>query len=144
VIHRGLERRRLFKSAADVDRVVGAHADLPSRFAVRVYAYVLLPKHYHLLIQTPQANLSQALQWLNVSDSVWFKRQHRRVGPLFQGRFKAILVAPDGPLLQVSRHLHRKPVRTRRFYAARIRPQKGDEASRHERGAPPARLGRSS
>ncbi|MBV8900945.1 MAG: transposase [Verrucomicrobia bacterium] len=55
-----------------------------------------MPNHYHLLVQTPEANLSRATQWLNVCYGVWFNRKHRRVGPLFQGRFKARPVAPDG------------------------------------------------
>jgi Transposase IS200 like len=74
-----------------------------------------MPNHYHLLVQIPQANLSQALQWLNVSYSVWFNRKHRRVGPLFQGRFKAVLVATDGHHREVSRYIHLNPIRTQRF-----------------------------
>ena len=122
VISRGIERRRLYKSAGDFERFIGALADLPSRFGVRVHAHALMPNHYHLLLQTPQANLSQAMQWLNVSYGVWFNHKHRRVGPLFQGRFKAIPVAPDGLHLQVSRYIHLNPVRTQRFELSKDEP----------------------
>ena len=51
---------------------------------------MLLTNHYHLLLQTPHANLSRAMQWLNVSYGVWYNRRHDRAGPLFQGRFKSV------------------------------------------------------
>jgi putative transposase len=115
VVNRGIERRRIFQGVADFARFIEVLEELPTRFAVLVHAYALMPNHYHLLLQTPKANLSQAMQWLNVSYSVWFNRKHRRVGPLFQGRFKGILLAAEGPPLEVSRYIHLNPVRTRRF-----------------------------
>jgi hypothetical protein len=54
--------------------------------------------HYHLQLESREANLSKALHWLNVSYSVWFNRKYSRVGPLFQGRFKAILHEPTEAL----------------------------------------------
>jgi len=48
------------------------------RFEVRVHAYVLMDNHYHLLLETRAANLTQAMQWLQVSYTVWFNRRHRR------------------------------------------------------------------
>jgi hypothetical protein len=48
--------------------------------------------HYHLQVDAPKANLSQAIQWLNLSYTVWFNRLNNRVGPLFQGRFKAVKI----------------------------------------------------
>jgi len=50
--------------------------------------------HFHLLLETPEANLSRSMQWLGVSYSVWFNRRHDRAGHLFQGRFKAIILEP--------------------------------------------------
>jgi len=71
-----------------------------------------MDNHYHLLVQTPQANLSAAMQWLGVSYTVWFNRRHQRAGHLFQGRFKAI-VLEEAAAVEVSRYLHLNPVRTR-------------------------------
>jgi putative transposase len=115
VINRGIERRSIFRSPVDSRHFLQLLAQLPTRFGLLIHCYALLPNHYHLLVQTPQANLSQALQWLNVSYSVWFNRKHRRVGPLFQGRFKAVLVATDGHHREVSRYIHLNPIRTQRF-----------------------------
>ena len=55
------------------------------RFGVRLHAYVMMDTHYHLLVETPRANLSVAMQWLGVSYSMWFNRRHGCVGHLFQG-----------------------------------------------------------
>ncbi len=115
VINRGIERRSIFRSPADSRHFLQLLAQLPTRFGLLIHCYALMPNHYHLLVQTPQANLSQAVQWLNVSYSVWFNRKHRRVGPLFQGRFKAVLVATDGHHREVSRYIHLNPIRTQRF-----------------------------
>jgi len=66
-----------------------------ARFKLRLHAYVLMTNHYHLIVETPQGGLSRALQWLNVSYTVWFNRRHGRSGHLFQGRFKGILVEAE-------------------------------------------------
>ena len=81
VINRGIERRSIFRSAADYRHFVKLLAQLPERFGILIHCYALMPNHYHLLVQTPQANLSQTIQWLNVSYSVWFNRKYQRVGP---------------------------------------------------------------
>ena len=85
--------------------------DLPERFQVAIHGYVLLSNHYHLLIETPRANCSAAMHWLNVSYSVWYNRRHGRVGPLFQGRFKSVVVEDGIWALEVLDYLHLNPVR---------------------------------
>ncbi len=63
------------------------------RYWVKVHAYVLMGSHYHLIVRTPEASLSAAVQWLNVAYSMWWNRRHGRSGHLFGGgRFKAVLV----------------------------------------------------
>jgi putative transposase len=57
---------------------------------VEIHAYALMGNHYHLLIRTPEANASAAIQWLNVSYSVWFNKRRERVGHVFQGRFGSV------------------------------------------------------
>lgn len=86
-----------------------------ARFSLRLHAYVLMSNHYHLLLETPEGNLSRAMQWFNVSYTVWFNRRHGRCGHLFQGRFKAILVDAAERGAQLSRYLHLNPVRVERF-----------------------------
>ena len=110
---RGIERRPIFTDQRDHAHFVELLPALVERFAVRLHAYVLMPNHYHLLLETPQPNLSMAMQWLNLSYSVWFNRRHHRCGPLFQGRFKAIIFDPQTTALTLSRYLHLNPVRIR-------------------------------
>jgi hypothetical protein len=67
-----------------------------------------MPNHYHLEIETPKRNISAALQWLKTTYTVNFNRRHHRVGHLFQGRFKAVLVEKEHHL---TRYIHLNPVR---------------------------------
>ena len=115
VTSRGIERRSIFTEARDRYHFLDLLPLMRERFAVNLYAYVLMQNHYHLLLQTSEPNLSQTIQWLNVSYSVWFNRRHNRVGPLFQGRFKALVVEPERWALALSRYLHLNPVRIKRL-----------------------------
>jgi hypothetical protein len=76
-----------------------------------MHAYVLMDNHYHLIIETPEANLSRAMQWLNVSYGVWFNLRHGREGHLMQGRFKAVVMENSGWGLKLSIYIHLNPVR---------------------------------
>lgn len=111
VTARGIERRRIFIDPRDHQHFCELLPAWVERFGLQLHAFVLMGNHYHLLLQTPQPNLSRAMQWLNVAYSIWFNRRHRRVGPLFQGRFKAIIFDPQASALTLSRYLHLNPVR---------------------------------
>jgi REP element-mobilizing transposase RayT len=109
---RGTERREIFCAAGDFRHFLELLEEMAVRYKVRIHAYALMGNHYHLLIETPLANLGQAMQWLNVSYGVWFNRHYQRVGPLFQGRYKSVLVDDEGGwALEASRYLHMNPVR---------------------------------
>lgn len=82
-----------------------------SQFNWLCYAWCLMDNHYHLLIQTPDGNLSKGMRQLNGVYTQASNRRHRRVGHLFQGRFKAILVDSDVYLLELSRYVVLNPVR---------------------------------
>jgi len=66
-------------------------ARMPTRFGLRIHAYVLMGNHYHLQIEKLRPDQSRATQWLNLSFSAWYNRLHHRRSPLFQVRFKAVL-----------------------------------------------------
>lgn len=112
---RGNERQAIFRDDQDRLHFLGLLAEWVDRFHLRVHAYVLMDNHYHLLIETAEANLSQAMQWLGVSYTVWFNRRHQRVGHLFQGRYQAIHVEAESAAWEVSRYVHLNPVRVRRL-----------------------------
>lgn len=114
VMSRGLERRVVFGEDREGEHFLELLEEMVTRYGVKVHAYVLLANHYHLLIQTPRANLSRAMQWLNVSYGMWFNRRHERVGPLFQGRFKSVPIDGEGAwALQASVYLHLNPIRVK-------------------------------
>ena len=113
VTSRGNYRARLFQDDEDRERFLGLVAELPERFAVEIHAFVLMDNHYHLLIRTPEANLSHPIRWLNVSYSCWSNARHRQTGHVFQGRFKAVLIQDKGGVCEVARHVHLNPVRVK-------------------------------
>ena len=124
VTARGNERRAIFRGDEDYEWMVAAIGEMVTRHRVRLHGYVLMENHYHLIVETPEENLSRAMQWLNVSYSTWFNRRHRRSGHLFQGRFKAIIVDPPEWGLELSRYVHLNPLRTRNFALNRNQRQK--------------------
>jgi putative transposase len=83
------------------------------RFSIIIHTYCLMSNHFHLLVETPEPNLSVTMQWINVSYATYFNRKRGRVGHLFQGRFKAILIDADQYLKHLSRYIHLNPVRAK-------------------------------
>jgi REP element-mobilizing transposase RayT len=73
------------------------------RYQVDVHGYVLMQNHYHLMATTRRANLSRWMHWLVTAYTVYFNRRHRRVGHLFQSRYKSIVLEAEGYLLTLSR-----------------------------------------
>jgi REP element-mobilizing transposase RayT len=108
---RGNERKAIYRDNRDRRHFLEVIAEMVARYRVRLHGYVLMDNHYHLLLELIEANLSRAVQWLDVSYSVWFNRRHGRSGHLFQGRFKSVAVSPEEWALELSRYVHLNPVR---------------------------------
>ena len=111
VLSRGNERRDIFWDDDDHRMFLTGLAEAGERFALDVFAYLLMGNHYHLLLRTRRANLSKAMQWLGVSYTTRFNSKQSRSGHLFQGRFKSMLVQNDAYLLHLSYYIHRNPLR---------------------------------
>lgn len=112
---RGIDRRDVFVDDRDRRHFLDLLKAITERFRVKIHAYVLMNNHYHLVLETPEANLSRAMQWLNVSYAAWFNRRTNRAGPLFQGRFKSILVEDASWALSLSVYVHLNPVMRKAF-----------------------------
>jgi putative transposase len=125
VMNRGNNRQDIFLS--DKDRKVFLEALVGSCeiYDVQLLAYVLMTNHFHLLVHTARANLSQFMRHLQVSYTVRFNRRNRRSGHVFQGRFKSLLVEADEYLVPLSRYIHLNPVRLRRFKKAAVGTKAG-------------------
>ncbi len=111
VTARGNERKAIYRDDQDRQRFLETVQEAHDRFGMVIHAYCLMANHYHLLIQTPRANLSAAVGWLQTTYSVRFNRRHRRSGHLYQGRFKAHLVEADEYAQQLVKYIHVNPVR---------------------------------
>src|SRR5215207_2802568 len=111
VISRGNERKPIFRDDRDRRHFLELLEELVGLYRIRLHVFVLMDNHYHLILELTEANLSRAVQWLNVSYSVWFNRRRQRSGHLFQGRFKSLVVEPEMWALALSRYLHLNPVR---------------------------------
>jgi len=108
---RGNARGEIFLDDTDREIFLGVLGSVVERFGWRIHAYCLMGNHYHLLAETPQPNLSRGMRWLNGVYTQRFNRRHERVGHVFQGRFKAILVERDSYLLELARYIVLNPVR---------------------------------
>ena len=121
VMSRGNNRQDIFLTDKDRKAFVEALADSCEIYDVKLIGYVLMSNHFHLLVHTASANLSEFMRHFLVTYTVRFNRRHRRSGHVFQGRFKSLLVEADEYLLPLSRYIHLNPVRTRQFKNADLR-----------------------
>lgn len=113
VLVRGNHRQVIFREEEDYRRYLKLLRSYKARYGFHLYAFVLMPNHVHLLVETVEIPLSKILQGVQQSHTQYANRKYRLVGHLFQGRYKAILCDKDRYLLALVRYLHLNPVRAR-------------------------------
>lgn len=113
VTARGNERRRIFRSDEDRTLFLETLKQMTEQLGVVLHAYCLMPNHYHLVIETPRGNLTQAMGWFQTTYTIRYNRRHKRSGHLLQGRFKAHVVEADVYARQLVLYVHLNPVRPR-------------------------------
>src|SRR5437867_3530730 len=113
VIVRGNQRQKTFRDKRDYEGYLERLARYQKRFAVKVYAYCLMPNHVHLLLEVSSAPLSKFMQGLQQAYTQYFNRRHHKVGHLFQGRYHAIICDKDAYLLALVRYIHLNPIRAK-------------------------------
>ncbi len=111
VTSRGDRREDIFVDDEDREAWLLTLSQCCARFHWIVHAWCQMTNHYHLVIETPLANLSAGMRQLNGVYTQAYNRRHARVGHVFQGRFKAILVDRDAYLLELLRYVVLNPVR---------------------------------
>lgn len=111
VTSRGNEQRDVFKSNRDREKFLSYLESSSVRYEAVIHAYCLMSNHYHLLLETPEGNLSQIMRHINGAYTTYFNVKRKRAGHLFQGRYKAILVEADAYAKELSRYMHLNPVR---------------------------------
>lgn len=108
---RGVGRQKIFFEESDRQIFLGRLKETCERWGIIIHGYCLMSNHYHLEVETPEGNLSKAMQWLNQVYAGHINRTHGRAGYLFQGRFKSVLVEGETHLHALTRYIHLNPVR---------------------------------
>src|SRR6185369_14384072 len=111
VTSRGNERRKIVLDDKDRWLFVRMLSETIEEHGILCHGWVLMDNHYHLLVETPSGNLSTAMKHLNGIYTQKFNRRHDRVGHLFQGRYKAIVVDKNRYLQELCRYVVLNPVR---------------------------------
>ena len=113
ITSRGNEKKAVFKDDQDRINFLNTLQHVNKRYNWLCHAYCMMDNHYHILIETPDGNLSLGMRQLNGVYTQLFNKRHQRTGHLFQGRYKSILIQKDSHLLEVCRYVVLNPVRAR-------------------------------
>jgi REP element-mobilizing transposase RayT len=113
VFARGINRQPIFTQREDYERFIESLERAIEFAQFQVWCYALMDNHYHLLIMTPNGNLTQAMHALQNRYVKSFNAAHDRIGPLFQGRYKSLVVTDENYLVELSRYIHLNPYRKR-------------------------------
>jgi putative transposase len=111
VMNRGRNKECIFRVPSDYQTFIDLLKESSVIWQVRIAAYSLMPNHYHLLIQTPNANISRCMRHINGIYTQRFNRAHGSDGQLFRGRYKSILIDGDNYLLELVKYIHCNPLR---------------------------------
>ncbi|MBC8209020.1 MAG: transposase [Desulfobulbaceae bacterium] len=111
IMGRGIERTNIFRNQRDREDFLARLADICRRESLIVYAWALMPNHFHILARTGLQPLSRSMRRLLTGYVVNFNKRHRRAGHLFQNRYKSIVCEDDPYLLELTRYIHLNPLR---------------------------------
>ena len=112
VTARGNAKANIFLNEDDFNDFLTILCKVTKRYHLILHCYCLMHNHYHLLLETPEGNLSQGVRQLNGTYTQQFNKKYKRVGHLFQGRFKSILIEKENYLLELSRYIALNPLRS--------------------------------
>ena len=111
VMNRGRRFEDIFSDKEDYSRFIDLLIEITEIWNANIAAYCLMSNHYHVLLQTPDGNISRCMRHLNGLYTQQYNRIHGFDGQLFRGRYKSILVSNDSNLLQLVRYIHKNPVK---------------------------------
>ena len=110
VMNRGRRGEKIFQDKSDFIIFIELLEELHEVFNINIASYCLMTNHYHLLIQTPESNLSRSMRHLNGVYTQRYNKRYNFDGPLFKGRYKSIVVDSDSYALELVRYIHRNPL----------------------------------
>lgn len=109
IFNRGLNKGKIFQEDKDYEKLLKTLASLLHEGDWSIYAYCLMPNHYHFLVEEKKTPIAKLMRRLFTSYSLYFNKKYNKNGPLFQDRFKSKLVQKDDYFLVVSRYIHLNP-----------------------------------
>lgn len=113
IMNRGVDCQPIFYSQSHLKMFLGVLDELYEKHSIEIHAYCLMGNHYHLMVRTPEANISKLIHHLNTVYAIRFNKRNSRDGPVFRGRFHSVLVQDDAHLLHLSRYIHLNPVKAK-------------------------------
>jgi len=111
VMNHGRRSEIIFSGKTDYLMFIDLLIEISEMWNAKIAAYCLMTNHYHILLQTPDANISRCMRHLNSVYTQRYNRRHGFDGQIFRGRYKSILVCNDSHLLQLVRYIHKNPVK---------------------------------
>jgi len=111
IINRGVEQRTIFKESADYEYFEELMCFYMKSYGITLHNYCLMSNHYHLLIEITQENLSKFMRQLNMNYAIYFNKKYKRVGHLWQGRFKSWYVTDEAYLYTLMLYIEQNPLK---------------------------------
>ena len=113
VFNRGINKQPIFLSETDHYYFLDKFHNLKKKYDHSIYAFCLMPNHFHISIQTRKDPISKIMASLTTSYSMYFNRTYNHFGPVFQNRYKSILVENDAYFIQLSQYIYLNPVKAK-------------------------------
>jgi len=110
IINRGVEKRNIFLEHDDYEKFMELLKKMLEKFDIQLHAYCLMTNHYHILIETSDDNISEAIQYLNGGYSMYFNRKYKRTGHFWQGRFLSYYLYDEAHAWIVAKYIERNPI----------------------------------
>ena len=111
IVNRGVERRKIYMDDEDHNKFLEILQESAEVYTFEIYAYALMDNHYHLLLKTSALNLSLIMRQINSRYSMYFNKKYKRIGPLWQGRFKSWYVYDEGYLKSLVKYIEFNPIK---------------------------------
>ena len=124
IMNRGIIRKNIFVCDDDYQKFLEELADSCEKYNVEIHSYVLMPNHFHFFLKTNEANLSRFMHRQLTSYTNWFNQKYERVGHLFQGRYKSIVIDNNNYGTEITRYIHLNPIRTRENLKLNLREKR--------------------
>ena len=106
---RGIERREIFSATKDREKFLEILSLSIEIYGVDLYSFILMRNHFHFVVRTPKANLSEFMRHFNISYTGYYNRRYTRAGNLYQGRYKSLLIEDEDYLNKVIHYIHLNP-----------------------------------